>query len=419
RHVGPDHVHAEHAVGLGVGDHLDHAGRALDGAGAAVGGEGAGTGLDLVAGGLSLLLGHAGPGDFRVGVDHRRHGAVVDLALLAVQLLGQHHALLDRLVRQHGAADHVADGVDAGGAGAVVGVGLDEAALVQLHAGGFAAQVLGEGAAADGDDQLVEAHRLLLAVLLVFDGDVLLAGLGAQHLGAELELQALLGQLPQALLGDGLVHHRQEARQGLEDGGLGAEARPDAAQLHADDAGADDAEGARHRVEFQSAPGIDDAVLVDRRDLQVHRLRAGGDDDVLGGEGVFLAVVRLVTDLAAAEQLAEAEQAGDLVALEQHLDAAGVGLAHRDAAFLHLLQVQLDLAHADAVHGQLVLRLVVQLGGFQQGLGGNAAGVEAGAAEGIGAVGVDPAVDAQGLHAELGGADGGGITGGTSADDDD
>ncbi len=372
-----------------------------------------------MAGGLGLLFGQAGPGDFRVGVDDRGHGAVVDLALLAVQLLGQNHAFLDGLVRQHGAADDVAHGVDAFGAGLVMRVGLDEAALVELHAGNVAAQVLGVGAAADGDDQLVEVDRLLLAVLLVFDGDVLLAGLGAQHLGAELDVQSLLGQLAQPFLGDGLVDHRQEARQGFEDGGLGAEARPDAAQLHADDASADDAEGARHFGEFQGAPGIDDAVLVDRRDLQVDRLGAGGDDDVFGAVGLFLAVVRLVADLAAAEQLAEAEQAGDLVALEQHLDAAGVGLAHRVAARLHFLQVQLDLAYADAVHGELVLGAVVQLGRFEQGLGGDAAGIEAGAAEGLRAVGVDPAVDAQRLHAQLGSADRRGVAAGTAADDDD
>ena len=64
------------------------------------------------------------------------------------------------------------------------------------------------------------------------------------------------------------------------------------------------------------------------------------------------------------------------------------------------------------------LRLVIQLGGFEQRLGRNAAGVGAGAAEHGAAVLVLPLVDAGHLELVLRRADGGGISSRTAADDD-
>src|SRR6185312_4457374 len=49
----------------------------------------------------------------------------------------------------------------------------------------------------------------------------------------------------------------------------------------------------------------------------------------------------------------------------------------------------------------------------------NAARVQAGAAEGIRTILVHPLIDTRDLELVLAGADGGGITGGTTADDDD
>src|SRR5690606_3554625 len=103
---------------------------------------------------------------------------------------------------------------------------------------------------------------------------------------------------------------------------------------------------------------------------------------------------------------------------EQLADAAGQLLDDAGLAGLHGRQVQLDAAGLDAVHGELFLRAVEQLGGLQQRLGGDAARVQARAAKGTAAVVVLPVVDARGLEAVLRRADGGRIAGRPAADDD-
>ena len=59
----------------------------------------------------------------------------------------------------------------------------------------------------------------------------------------------------------------------------------------------------------------------------------------------------------------------------------------------------------DAVDAEFVLGAVPEFGGFQQGLRGNAAGIEAGAAEGTAAVAIAPGVDAGHLQSVLRRAD--------------
>ena len=88
-------------------------------------------------------------------------------------------------------------------------------------------------------------------------------------------------------------------------------------------------------------------------------------------------------------------------------------------ALLHRRHVEAELAHLDAVRAELGLRPVIELGGFEQRLGRDAAGVEAGAAEGVAAVEILPFVDARGLELVLGRADRAGVAGRTGTDDDD
>ena len=57
-----------------------------------------------------------------------------DVAVLAGDALGDRHALLLGLVREHRAAHHVADRPDVRQVGPAVVVDLDEAALVELQA---------------------------------------------------------------------------------------------------------------------------------------------------------------------------------------------------------------------------------------------------------------------------------------------
>ncbi len=71
----------------------------------------------------------------------------------------------------------------------------------------------------------------------------------------------------------------------------------------------------------------------------------------------------------------------------------------------------------DAVGGELVLGAMPELRGFQQRLGGNAAGIQAGAAECAAAVAIAPGVDAGHLEPVLRGADRRRVARGPPADD--
>ncbi len=77
---------------------------------------------------------------------------------------------------------------------------------------------------------------------------------------------------------------------------------------------------------------------------------------------------------------------------------------------MHLGQVQLGL-HLDADAGELDVGGLIELRGVQQGLGGHAADVQAGAAQ-RGAL-----LDQGGLEAQLAGADGGVVAARPAPDD--
>src|SRR5690606_32277177 len=319
--VRADQVHAQHAVGLGVCQHLHEAGRLDHRHGATVGREGEAPGLVGDAFVLELLLGLADPGQLRLGVDHPRDGVEADVAGQASDQLGYGDAFLEALVRQHRAAHAVAHGPDAVHAGVAVLVDFDLAALVELHAAVVGQQALGRGPAADGHQQPVDGDGLL--ALLVGEGDLhllllALAGdFGLRDLGPEPDVQALLPELARRDLRDFGIGRGQEVGQGLEDHDLGTQALPDAAQLQADHAGADHRQAPGHLGEVEGADVVDDGLAVELRERQLDRIRACGDDDVGAGQLDLAAVVLLHLDHTIGVQGGEAVVGLDLVGLEQ------------------------------------------------------------------------------------------------------
>ena len=102
---------------------------------------------------------------------------------------------------------------------------------------------------------------------------------------------------------------------------------------------------------------------------------------------------------------------GDLVLLHQELEALGVLGDDGGLALLHAVPVELRRADAvDAVFGG-VLQVVPDFGVEEQSLGGDAAHVQAGAAEDV------CGFDERDLEAELPAANGGGVAGRSAADD--
>ena len=118
-------------------------------------------------------------------------------------------------------------------------------------------------------------------------------------------------------------------------------------------------------------------------------------------------------------QFAEAVIGGDLVGLEQHADAAGELLDDLVLAANHRLDVDLGILEADAVVAKDVAHVPELARGIQQRLGRDAAHAQAGATQGRLAVLAQRCVDAGGLQAQLGRADGSVVTGRAGTDDDD
>ncbi len=412
-------MHAQHAVGFSVCQHLDEARRLDHRHGTAVGGEREAACLVGDALGLELGFGLAHPCQFRLGVDDPRNGVEVDVARQAGDQLGNRDAFLETLVRQHRAAHAVTHRPDAIDPGVAVVIDHDLAALVDLHASTVGQQALGGGAAANGHQQLVHGQGLVAFAVGVADDDFVTLDLGLGDLGAQTDVQALLLEFLGGDLGHFGIGGSQEVRQGFQDGHFRTQTLPHAAQFQTDHAGTDDGQTLGHFGEVQRADVVHDVLAVELGERQLDRIRTGGDDDVGALELHFAAVMLLDLDHVARQQLAEAVVGGDLVGLEQLRDAAGELLHDGVLAADHLAHVHLGVVEADAVLVEDVAHVPVLARGIQQRLGRNAAHAQAGAAQGRLAVLAQRCVDAGGLQAQLGRADGGVVAGRAGTDDDD
>mmetsp|Transcript_3347 Transcript_3347/g.13365 ORF Transcript_3347/g.13365 Transcript_3347/m.13365 type:complete len:593 (-) Transcript_3347:180-1958(-) len=401
--VRADDVHAEDAVGARVRQHLDEAVDGLDGARAAVGREGEGSLVVRDARLLELVLRLAHVGKLGHGVDHAGDGVVVDVASISRQRLDHRDAFLLGLVGQHGAVDDVADGVHALHLRAEVVVHGNAAEAVGLDAEVLQAQVVGEGPAAGGDQHDVHVHLLRVSALAGLHGHLDAAGghLRVGDLRAELEVDALLLQDLLKLLGYLRVHARRAVVEELDHGHVRAEAAPDGAHLQADDTRPDDDHLLRHGLELQGARGVHDplARVVHGRGRQRRGLGAGGDDDVLRLDHLVAAVQQAHIHGLRVLQGAEALDVVHAILLEEVLDAARE--PHHRVLLVghHGGQVELDAGQLDAMSRELVVGLLIQVRRVQQRLAGNAAHVQAGAAE------PSAALDARRLHPQLRGLD--------------
>ena len=95
-------------------------------------------------------------------------------------------------------------------------------------------------------------------------------------------LMPCFSKLLRAKRGDLGVLDRQDLRQHLDHGHLGAERAVERGELDADGAGADDQQRFRHALRHHGLEIGPDQLLVRLEARQHARPRAGGDDDVLG-----------------------------------------------------------------------------------------------------------------------------------------
>ena len=224
------------------------------------------------------------------------------------------------------------------------------------------------------------------------------AALGRADLGAEPQVVALgrqLGEPPR----DQVVLLAQQAATALEPGHLHAERVEDVGELRRHEAATDDRQAARQLLHAHDGVAGVDAELGGRLAQTVdgeHRdARARGHDDLVGRDGRAGAGV----DLLGSDEPCAPVEHRDVRVLAPVLLAAGRDLVDppREDPVAHLAPAHLRVAGEGRAEPVEVLRRGDDVGGVGVHLGGDAADVEAGAAEGA------PLEDRDVLVGQLGG----------------
>src|SRR5690606_14889856 len=314
-----------------------------------------------------------------------------------------------RLVGEHGAADHVADGVDARRLGAEMPIGEHEAAAIHLDPRSVQSEPVRVRPPTSREQDPVAAERLLAVDL--HDAAVAVATRGG-HLGAEPELEPLLGEQLLRLLRDLRVHPWQDAVEVLDHRDLGAEPAPHGPELEPDVASADHHEMAGDLRISEGFRAGADAVPVELDAGQRGDLAARGDDDVLRRE-LGGALLTLDDERRPAREAPTPEVAGHLVLAEEEVDPVGQPRDDVVLALQHRRQVQLHRADLDPELPERVPGLVVTLAGLEERLARDAAHTQAGAAQRL------LQLDAGRVQPELCGANGRDVTPWSGADDDE
>ena len=264
--------------------------------------------------------------------------------------LGGGDALVARLVREPRRRGDVADRPDAGHVGAAHRVGVDMA-LGGLHAERLEPDILGVRDDADRDDAVAEAllGRSCRRLVLIFAATPLASAVRLSTPAPVRIVSPCFGQALGELRADLGILDRHDAVEHLDHRHLGAEVGVEAGELDPDRARADDQQLGRHFGRGHRVAVGPDALAVGLGERQVARPRAGGDDDVLGGELGRLAVRAGDRQLAFAGELALAHHDRDLVLLHQVRDALVELLGDRAAARDDLGEVERRLLVAEAV----------------------------------------------------------------------
>ncbi|QTK78702.1 hypothetical protein AT6N2_C0861 [Agrobacterium tumefaciens] len=422
------HMCAEQLAGLLVEDGLDHTLVFAERNRLAVCRKGEAANADVAALFLGLGFGETDRSDLRIAI-----GAARNLELVHGMHIRQTGDLFDAddslvlsLVGEQWRTRDVTDGVDTGHVGLAVTVDDDEAAI-GLHASSLKADALDVGNDADGGDHPIGRNLFRRTVLLLQRrGDGVRALLHLGNLGFQMDLHALLLEL---LFGEGRdfgVFDRHDLTHDFNHGHVDAHGAVEAGEFDADGARAHDEQRLGHFFRLHRLEIGPDQLAI-RLDAG-QRARAGArcDDNVLGSVSALAQRVfrhgplRLNHRLGgfADDDLARLGDLGftpddiDLVLLEQETDAIVHAGCNAARARHDCLDVRLDRAFQRQAIILGVGGGVHDIGGAQQGLGGNAAPVGADAGQML-------TLHDGNLHAELGCADRGNVAARSRTDDDD
>src|SRR6516165_9028858 len=407
-------MNAKHAIGLGIGENLHKAIGVAHGASPAIGGEGKFPDLVFDSFGFQIIFRSPDGSDFGHCVDDARNDFVIHMAMLAGEDFGDGYALVFRLMREHGAAHDIANRINAGNIGREMIVNNDPPAI-ERDADRLQPQAFRHRAAADGHEHDIGFKRRSLAARGGFDRNLQARRLffDLRDLLTEKEGEALLFEDALELLGDLAIHAGQDAIQEFDHRDLGAEPRPDGAKFKPDHTAADNEKPFRHGGKRQGAGRGDNGLFVNFDAGQLGDIGARRDDDILRLQNLRRTILYRDLDFPRRDDCPEADERIDLVLFEQERDAIHIG-GNGLVLMLHEGgHIELRPGRYDAESREVMLGLLEFFRSIEQGLGRNAANIEAGAAIGL------ALFDNSDFQAELGGADGADIPARAGSDDNE
>ncbi len=319
------------------------------------------------------------------------------------------------LVREPGRAGQVANGIEAGHAGAPEAVDF-HMRLLDLDAELFQAKPLHIADNADGEDHAVSLDRLGFAAGLDARLDLVLAFFERFHLRLGEDADALLFELFVRHGRDVGVFDRQDAVHHLDHGDLTAKLIIETGKFDPDGTRADDQQLFRQRFGHHGLAIGPDQLAVRLQPSLRNGARAGpgGEHHMGGGVGRVLVILALHDHARrgfASLKPRGALDHGDLVLLHQVFDARRKLRRHAARALDDGFHVKLGL---DRFQAKLVggLHQVEDFRGTQERLGRDTAPIEADAAQRL-------ALDNRGLQPKLAGPDRGDIAARPGTDDDE
>lgn len=134
-------------------------------------------------------------------------------------------------------------------------------------------------------------------------------------------------------------------------------------------------------LEGESTSAGDDALLINVQAGEGSGLGASGNQNVLATDGLLTTVKQVDLDSVGIDEGTGTLDVVNAVLLEQELNTLGETLDGLVLGLEHLGEVELDIADLDTTLLGIVENLVVEVGVVEEGLGGNAADVQAGATE--------------------------------------
>ena len=144
-------------------------------------------------------------------VHHVGNQVVIDVGMCPAMTSAATRLLLFRFVGEHGAAHHVADGVDVTDRGLHLVVHRDASAVIGLQSGGFEVEAFGVGLASHRDEAVIRFPDDFLALLVIgFDRDLFGRGLDFFHAVLQVELDPQLFHAAHQFLAHRAVHGRDD-----------------------------------------------------------------------------------------------------------------------------------------------------------------------------------------------------------------